>query len=78
MTQKLIDAVLTNDKLFKLKLSRVNLNDNKIVDKICSMIYSDENADDSERLQLKQLFSLDLSWASLSPKHLCRIVEAMV
>ena len=72
MTLKLIETVQTNDKLFKLKLSRVNLNDTKIIEQLCRLLYGDDSLDD-DLVQLKQLYSLDLSWTSLQPKHLLKI-----
>jgi hypothetical protein len=54
---KEITLKLTNiKKLRKLKLSRIDLNDNLIVKNICDII---ENA--------QNIYLLDISWASLKP-----------
>ena len=76
MTFKLVDILKNNRELFKLKLSRVNLNDSKVVDILCKLIYCDEYGTE-ESIQLKRLYSLDLSWASLQPKNLMRIAQAL-
>lgn len=53
--------VITKDGagLFKLKLSKMNLGDARIMSKLCSL-----------QVQSKFLTSLDLSWANLSPRLL--------
>ena len=52
--------------LMKLTLSKINLNDNKIVEDLCNIV--------SSKYQ-KFVHHLELSWCSLTPKHLARIVE---
>ena len=77
-TLRLMESIRLNNKLFKLKLSKINLNDAKIVNILCSLIcVSQEDEDNYCASQLTQLFHLDLSWCQLAPKHLAKIAEAL-
>ena len=57
--------------LITLKLSKVNLNDNvyegSIIDSLCDLITNSDT-----------LSYIDLSWTSLSPSQMTKIVEAIV
>jgi Ran GTPase-activating protein (RanGAP) involved in mRNA processing and transport len=55
-----------NNDIRRLKISKINLNDDKIVDQLCNIIEKDRN-----------LTSIDLSWGSLGPKHLLKICESL-
>ena len=52
--------------LMKLTLSNINLNDNKIIEDICNIL--------SSKYQ-KFVHHIELSWCSLTPKHLVGLVE---
>lgn len=66
--QQILDACLNHGHLLqKIKLSNLNLNDNKIVDMICQII------------QCKEFVThLDFSWSCLSASHLNKIAMELV
>ena len=65
--QNILDACIKkNSELRKLKLSKTNLNDDKIVEQLCQIIETNRN-----------LTSLDISWGSLSSKHMFMIAKSL-
>lgn len=63
----------TSKKLMRLRLSKINLNDSillsesNIIESLCELF---RNSD--------MLSYLDLSWTSLSPRHLLDILDAII
>jgi hypothetical protein len=68
LIREILEACINNIQgLSKLKLSKVNLHDDKIVELICNIIENNRN-----------LISLDISWGSLSSKHMFMIAKSLV
>ena len=64
----MLEACINNIQgLSKLKLSKINLHDDKIVELICNIIENNLN-----------LISLDVSWGSLTSKQMFMISKSLV
>ena len=62
----ILDSFINNiTGLSKLKLSKINLHDDRIVETLCQLIELSKN-----------LTSLDISWGSLSSKHMFMIAKS--
>ena len=65
--QSIVECILTEaDVLQKLTLSKVNLNDFKIINNLCEIIKKKDF-----------MTLLDLSWAKLAPRHMVRIAAEL-